>query len=92
MTKPVSYKIRLKWKAWMKYKITRQTDSDYLTYIKCRNEATKTVKQSKHCYEKELAERILINPKCFWKYVNSKIKVKSSLSKLQWLDGSLTKL
>ena len=73
----------------MKYKIT-QSDSDYLAYIKCRNEATKAVKESKHCYEKELAESISINPKRFWKYVNSKIKVKSSLSELQRLDGSLT--
>ena len=47
MTKPVLHKIRLKRKAWMKYKIT-QTDSDYLAYIKCRNEATKkAVKESK---------------------------------------------
>ena len=89
MTKPVLHKIRLKRKAWMKYKIT-QTDSDYLAYIKCRNEATKAVKESKHCYEKELAESILINPKGFWKYVNSKIKVKRSLSELQRSDGSLT--
>ena len=89
MTKPVLRKIRLKRKEWMKYKIT-QSDSDYLAYIKCRNEATKAVKESKHCYEKELAEGISINSKRFWRYVNSKIKVKSSLSELQRLDGSLT--
>ena len=62
MTKPVLHKIRLKWKVWMKYKIT-QTDSDYLTYIKCRNETTKAIKESKHCFDKELAEGISINPK-----------------------------
>ena len=33
MTKPVLHKIRLKQKVWMKYKITRQTDSDYLAYM-----------------------------------------------------------
>ena len=73
----------------MKYKIT-QTDSDYLAYIKCRNESTKVVKESKHCYEKELAESTSINPKRFWKYANSEIKVKSSLSEPQRSDGSLT--
>ena len=56
----------------MKCKIT-QTDSDYLVYIKYRNEATKAVKENKCCFEKELAEGISINPKCFWEYVNSKI-------------------
>ena len=69
MTKPVLHEIRLKQKARMMYKIT-QTDSDYLAYIKCRNDTTKAVKESKRCYEKELAEAIPINPKHFWKYVN----------------------
>ena len=73
----------------MKYKIT-QTDSNYLAYIKCRNKATKAVKESKRCYEKELAESISINPKHFRKYISSKIKVRSSLSELQRSNGSLT--
>ena len=51
MTKPVLHKIRLKRKVWMKHKIT-QSDSDYLAYIKYRNEATKAAKESKRCYEK----------------------------------------
>ena len=43
-------KISLREKAWIKYKIT-QTDSEYLAYIKHRNEATKAVEESNCCYE-----------------------------------------
>ena len=77
----------------MKYKIT-QTDFDYLAYIKCRNKATKAVKESKCYFEKELAERLRVFQLTLSvfrnMYVNSKIKVKSFLSELQWSDGSLT--
>ena len=30
------------------------TDSDYLAYIKCRNEATKAVEESNCCYEQQI--------------------------------------
>ena len=80
---------QVKAKSMDKHKIT-QTFSDYLTYVKCRNEATKAIKESKHCLEKEIAEGISNNPKHIWKYVISKIsKVKSMLSELQQSDGSL---
>ena len=50
MTKPVLYKIQLKQKMWMKYKIT-QTDSDYLAYVKTEMRLPcSTVKENKHCF------------------------------------------
>ena len=83
------YKIKLKRKAWIKYKIT-QTDSDFVAYTKCRNEATKAVKACKRCYEKGLVDRISTNPKYFWQYVNSKLKVKNFIAELQRFNGSFT--
>ena len=81
MTKPVLHKLRLKRKAWIKYKIA-QTASDYLQLslqkqLACRNEVTEATKESKHCFEKKIAKDISNNLKHFWKYVNSKTKVKS---------------
>ena len=86
MSNSALHKIKLKRKAWIKYKIT-QADSDFVAYTKCRNEATKAVKA---CYEKGLVDRISTNPKYFWKYVNSKLKVKNSIAELQRIDGSFT--
>ena len=83
------HKIRLKRKAWIKCKIT-QVDSDFVAYTKCRNEATKAVKACKRSFEKGIVDRISTNPKHFWKYVNSKLKVKNSLRELQRSDGSFT--
>ena len=73
MSSSALHKIRLKRKAWMKYKIF-QNDSDFVAYTKCRNEATKAVKAYKQCFEKSIIDKISTNPKHFWKYVNSKLK------------------
>ena len=91
MTKPVLHKIRRKRKAWIKYKIT-QADSDYLALMlnaEMRLYHARQQKESKRCLEKEIAECISNNPKRFWKYDNSKVKVMSMLSEPQQSDGSL---
>ena len=64
MSNAALHKIKLKRKAWIKYKIT-QTDSDFVAYTKCRNETTKSIKACKRCYEKGLVDRISTNPKYF---------------------------
>ena len=90
MSPTALHKIRLKRKAWMKYKIT-QKDSDFIAYTQHRNDATKAVRACKQCFEKGIVDRISTNSKHFWKYVNSKLKVKNSLGELQRSDGSFTK-
>ena len=90
MSPTALHKIRLKRKAWMKYKIT-QKDSDFIAYTQRRNDATKAVRACKQCFEKGIVDRISTNSKHFWKYVNSKLKVKNSLGELQRSDGSFTK-
>ena len=89
MTSSTIHKIRLKRKSWIKYKITL-ADSDYEAYAKCRNEATKAIRASKYSYEKSIVDKISSSPKYFWQYVNSKIKVKNSLSELQRSAGTFT--
>ena len=61
-----------------------------MAYTQCRNDATKAVRACKRCFEKGIVDRISTNSKHFWKYVNSKLKVKSSLGELQRSDGSFT--
>ena len=90
MSPTALHKIRLKRKAWMKYKIT-QKDSNFMAFTQCRNDATKAVRTCKRCFEKGIVDRISTNSKHFWKYVNSNLKVKNSLVKLQRSDGSFTK-
>ena len=90
MSPTALHKIKLKRMAWMKYKIT-QNDSDFVAYTQCRNDATKAVRACKRCFEKGIVDRISTNPKYFWKYVNSKLKVKNYLGELQRSHGSFTK-
>ena len=89
LNKSVLHKIRLKHKAWNKYKIT-QCSSDYLAYTKHRNDITEAVRNAKYCFEKDLIHGVSTNPKRFWKYVNSKTKVRYAIGELLKPDGTLS--
>ena len=57
VTSSTIYKIRLKRKAWIKYKITL-ADANYEAYVKLRNEATKAVRASKYSEKNIVIDRI----------------------------------
>ena len=59
-----------------------------LRYIQARNAATRDIRRAKRDFEKKLAADIKLNPKCFWKYVRSKTKVKAGISDLEKEDSS----
>ena len=59
-------------------------------YKAARNTVTYELRHAKYNYEKELASKIKSNNKIFWNYVHSKSKIKSSVSKLQMKNGSLS--
>ena len=71
-----------KYHAWKRYSNTRQYQ-DFLNYKAARNLASKEVRTSKRMFERKLAKDIKTNPKCFWKYVKSKTKVKTGINDLE---------
>ena len=48
------------------------------------------MKHAKYNYEKTLAAKIKTDTKIFWKYVRSKSKTKTTVSKLQMENGALS--
>ena len=63
---------------------------DYLSYVCARNEATTKVRKAKLEYDKNIAKNIKVNPKHFWKYVNTKLKQKQGIGPLRKNDQLLT--
>ena len=56
-----------------------KSGADYLKYTRARNQSKKATRQAQKAYETKLAKDIKNNNKPFWKYVNSKSKVKSKI-------------
>ena len=81
--------VKEKRKKWLKYKYCK-SDNNYNNYKAARNRVTYELRHAKYNYEKELSSKIKSNNKIFWNYVRSKSKIKSSVSKLQMKNGSLS--
>ncbi|XP_033753210.1 uncharacterized protein LOC117336708 [Pecten maximus] len=84
-------KINKKHRAWQRYMETK-SEEKYKEYAKIRNQLKWGVRKSKRELEKKIAEDIKEQPKKFWKYVNSKRKVKTGISDLKGLNGDDTKI
>ena len=78
-----------KCKLWKQYKLSG-TKTDYSLYSKARNELRSLTRSLRKSYEEKIASNIKTNQKVFWKYVNSRLKSKSSINCLQHADGSMT--
>lgn len=74
-------------RAWQKQKKTKIYE-DYISYKRASNKAMKEVKKAKKKYEKKLAKNIKSNPKAFFKYANSKRKVRDRVGPLVDEDGN----
>ena len=81
--------IKLKRRRWLKYKYCK-SDRNFSLYKAARNQTTYEMKHAKYNYEKSLASKIKTDTKIFWKYVRSKSKTKSTVSKLQMNNGALS--
>jgi endonuclease/exonuclease/phosphatase family metal-dependent hydrolase len=82
--------VKRKHKSWHRYSNTRDF-ADYQLYTKARNAATAECKLSKRLFEQKLASEVKENPKAFWKYVNSKTRVKSGIADLIMDENSGSK-
>jgi len=67
-----------------KWRLNKQ-ESAYLTYKKQANKASKAVRLAKRDFEKQIAAKIKRDSKSFYKSVNSKSNVRSTVGPL--LDG-----
>ena len=76
----------MKHRAWNKYNKLRSTEN-WNMYCKARNYATFQVKTAKNDYERNIARQIKHNPKCFWKMLRDKTKVKQGIQSLITKDG-----
>lgn len=81
--------IKEKRKKWLKFKYCH-TASNHRNYKMSRNHVVSELRLAKYQYEKGLAAKIKHDSKLFWKYVRSKTKTLTKVSKLETTDGSLT--
>lgn len=88
MNKKATRCIKKKYNLYKKY-LSTKSGTDYMKYIKERNKCSKLLKVIKKDYEKEVAKNSKANPKVFWKYVQNKLKVNTSIGALNKPDGSL---
>ena len=74
-------KIKRKERLWTKYLNTRD-GKDYQEYCKLRNQVKSITRKITKQFEKQIAKEVKTNPKKFWKYAQSKTKIRSSIPDL----------
>ena len=73
---------------WKKYKYCKSPENKNL-YVQARSEAKRKVKEAKHDYEKEVASKTKTDSKVFWKFVQSKTKVKEEIKYIEDQQGDI---
>ena len=74
-------------KLWKKYLVSKSSD-DFYRYFKVRNDLRTLTRTLRSDYERNLSLNIKQNPKAFWKYIISRLKVRPTIDDLQCPDGS----
>ena len=82
-------KVRSKKAAYKTYRRTKRPE-EYLNYCQARNQARWATRKALRSFEKSLAEDAKRNTKSVFKYVNSKLKTKSTIPELCTEDGMKT--
>jgi hypothetical protein len=88
MNKKTMKFVKKKYNLYKKFLISKN-GRDYQKYIETRNACTKEIKKVKREFEKKLSKECKLNPKCFWKYVNSQTKINSGVSLLRAQNGDI---
>ena len=71
-----------KQKLWKKYMLSRR-DTDYVNFVKCKNELRFVTRELRKEFEISLASRSKSSPKMFWSYVISKLKTRTRIPTLK---------
>ena len=75
---------RRKFRLWKRY--LESGDSDiYKDYCRCRNQLRRETRKASKKHEKNIASKIKTDSKLFWKFINSKTKMKSAIPDLHAL-------
>ena len=67
---------------WKRYMITRDM-SIYEEYCRCCNQFRRLTKKAAKNIEREIASKAKLNNKAFWKFVNTKTKIKRNIPSLK---------
>ena len=70
-----------KYRLWKRYLSTKEARV-YEDYCRCRNKVRRATRKAAIEQEKMIATKTKVNPKAFWKFVNSKTKMKSAIPAL----------
>lgn len=89
MNVKASRAVRRKFFAFRRWQESKSSQM-YNEYIKERNKATKAYKKAKKEFEGKIAKEAGKNPKAFYKYANSKLKVKTGIGKVKAGEGKMT--
>ena len=73
---------------WKKFKYCRNPYNKE-QYVQARSEANRKVKEAKRDYEKEVASKTKSNSKVFWKFIQTKTKVKDEIKCIQDEEGDV---
>ena len=65
------------------------TQRDHTEFKQARNKLRKVTRGLRNNYEKQLLTNMKENPKCFWRYVNSRLKTRTGIADLMEDDGSM---
>ena len=79
---------KLKYKLWKRYCLSK-ADCDYSTFKDASNRLRSLTRNLRCQHEANLVSNIANNPKSFWRYVSSSLKVRPNIDAIQRLDGSL---
>ena len=80
--------VKKKYNLFKRYLVSK-SGTDYIKYIKVRNNCNKVIKNARRQYEQDIARDGKLNPKKFWRYVQERTKVNVGVGTLKCEDGSL---
>ena len=70
--------------------LNKKSSRSYDTYIQSRNLTKSMIRTAVRCFERKIAHESKSNVKCFWKYVNNKLKRKTGIGPICRPDKSKT--
>ncbi len=79
-------KVKKKTEAFKRY-LNSEEGGDYAQYAKARNQARWECRKMKRDFEKKIAAESKSNPKAFYRYANSKLKIRSGIADLDTDNG-----
>lgn len=84
-TKSVKYKLKIKRRAFVDF-LKNRTNENYRKYAHTRQDVKREIRRTTKDFERNLVNDFKENKKCFWKYVNKKLKRKTGIAALSTPD------